>query len=819
MSEDSENWKRLQELFHLAEGAPEAERERVLAEHCADRRLVRRALEILRSSAALDEDDSSAPAEGGVAGRVGPYTLIRLLGSGGVGSVWLAERIFGGAPQRVALKMLAPHAAGPSFVERFHREQHILGSLDHPHITRMLDAGLTEAAQPYLVMEYVEGEHLDAWCDARKLGIDKRLQLFLQVCDAVDYAHRSLIVHLDLKPSNIMVTASGEVKLLDFGTSKLILTESPLTTTVLATPAYASPEQLRNEPVTTACDVYSLGAVLAELLAGRRSSRRTSAAILLERALSGQEPERVENCVTPEAAPLRGTTEAKLRQALKGDLSVITAKCQRANSGDRYRSVEALAEDMRRYLSGRTVLATPQTAFYRIGKFMRRNWKAAVPVAFAAVLLVGALTYAEIRQREALREARRSVQMLAFMTQLFTLANTEHMGKPATVPDLLRLGSVVLPQMIKDPSDQRAAEISLAESMFWNGDYRDAEKLLDGAIAGAKTDHDLAAEAEAEGWGSMVAFRLGEIQKFDLLGAHAVQLSGARGVTPETRVVIKTIYTRDRYELGQLTRADIALQRDAYREAHDPSVPPNDLAYAAMVLAVAGAKSSPVPEQMKLAQEAVSIFRSEPWAVCETAGAELALAFLQHQSGLGQESLATYRDAWNRYKTCRGEDSRDALVAAGHLGQALLDAGQTQEAISLLEPLVGKIGRVISPNGLELRIPLAALSQAYLREGQYQKAAELSERLFHIMDGRIEPNATQVAFVHYLWAQALAGENKDGEALQQARLADAAYQSEPNMLPEVVASAKRAHQMVLDLQAKVAREGTAVPKGRRPAKP
>ena len=803
MSQDSENWSLLQKLFYLAEETAPEERERVLAEHCGDAAIVRRALQLFDGAAALDAEPA-AEARASHPRRLGPYSLIRPLGSGGIGTVYLAERILGGAPQRVALKMLAPHAAGPSFIERFHREQHILGSLDHPHITRMIDAGLTETGQPYLVMEYVEGEHLDTWCDARKLPVLDRLRLFLQVCDAVDYAHRNLIVHLDLKPSNIMVTHEGEVKLLDFGTSKLILTDSQLTTTVLATPAYASPEQLRNEPVTTACDVYSLGAILSELLAGKRSSRRTSAAVLLERALTEQEPDRLENGITPDAAPLRGISEPKLRQALTGDLSVITAKCQRAHPAERYRSVEALAEDLRRFLSGHPVLATPQTAFYTISKFMRRNWKAALPVAIAVVLLVGAFTYAEIRQREALREARRSVQLEAFMTQLFALANTEHMGKPATVPDLLRLGSTVLPQMIKDPSDLRAAEISLAESMFWNGDYKDAEGLLDRATADAKADHDLAAEAEAEGWGSMVAFRLGEIQKFDLLGAHAVQLSGVRGVTPQTRVEIKTIYTRNRYELAQLTPADVALQRGAYREAHDPSVPRNDLGYAALVLATAGANSSPLPEQMDLAQEAVSIFRSEPWAVCETGGAELALAFLQHQSGLGQESLATYRDAWNRYKSCRGEDSRDALVAAAHLGQALVDSGQTQEAISLLEPLIDKISRVISPNGLELRIPLAALSRAHLQEGQYQKAAELSERLFHIMDGRIKPNTAQAGFDQYLWARALAGENKNSEALEHARMADATYQGQPSTLPEVVAAAKQAHQLFLDLQAKVA---------------
>jgi serine/threonine protein kinase len=204
MSQDLENWGLLQELFHLAEETAAEERERVLGERCADTAMVRRALEIFEGST-VSESGRVAPAPI-LQGRVGSYTLLRLIGSGGIGSVYLAERMVGGAPQRFALKMLAPHAAGASFVDRFHREQHILGSLDHANITRMIDAGLTEAGQPYLVMEYVDGEHLDAYCDSRKLGIEERLRLFLHVCDAVAYAHRNLIVHLDLKPSNVLVS-------------------------------------------------------------------------------------------------------------------------------------------------------------------------------------------------------------------------------------------------------------------------------------------------------------------------------------------------------------------------------------------------------------------------------------------------------------------------------------------------------------------------------------------------------------------------------------------------------------------------------------
>ena len=217
MAQDADNWELLQDLFHLAEVTPAADRERVLAARCPDIELCRRAMDIFNASRSEEAEVAShIPA---LSGKIGPYTLIRHLGTGGIGAVYLVERMVGGALQRSALKVLAPHSAGPAFIERFHREQHILASLDHPNITRMLDAGLSDQGHPYLVMEYVDGVHLDEYCDARKLGVAERLQLFLRVCDAVGYAHRNLIVHLDLKPSNILVTSDGTVKLLDFGTS------------------------------------------------------------------------------------------------------------------------------------------------------------------------------------------------------------------------------------------------------------------------------------------------------------------------------------------------------------------------------------------------------------------------------------------------------------------------------------------------------------------------------------------------------------------------------------------------------------------------
>jgi serine/threonine-protein kinase len=809
MHRDSDNWTLLQQLFHLAEETPAEDRERVLAEQCQDKALVRRALQIFQNSASLEVDQPAPPADA-IAGRIGPYLLIRLLGSGGIGSVYLAERILGGAAQRSALKMLSPHAAGPSFIERFHREQHILASLDHSNITRLLDAGLTEAGQPYLVMEYVEGEHLDAYCDARKLGISERLGLFLQVCHAVDYAHRNLIVHLDLKPSNIMVTGNGETKLLDFGTSKLIRTDSQMTTTVLATPAYASPEQLRNEPVTTACDVYSLGAVLAELLAGKRSTRRTSAAVVMERALSGQEPERLEHSMTPGAASLRSTTEPKLRQALKGDLSVITAKCLRANPSDRYRSVEALAEDIRRHLSGRTVLATPQTISYQLMKFVSRNRTLAAVSMLAFLILAGALGYAAMRQREALRQGQRAVQMQTLMTQIFQMANVNYMGKPApTLPEFLKLGVAIAPHVIRDPVDQRAAVLSLAESMYANEAYQDALPVLQRVIDQATASHDIPTEAEAEAYAGRVDFRLGRIGEATPLSAHAMQLAPNSGIEPRVRLWIRTFYTQDRYELSYSTDADVAIERAAIREAQGRDVPENDIAYADMVLALLMENTHPLKESEDLIEKATAIYRTEPYDICDMAIAERLLGADRAEDGDQPGSLALYRSSYDGFRQCKGGDSYEALLAAGYVGAGLFFTGQPGQTIQLLETTVPQLEKVGGSRNPSMYISLLALSRSYIALGRYENAEHAAVSLFQAINGSHNPDAVTVGNCHWIWAQALVGEGRLNEALVHAKMADASYASRPSLLPLSRAHATQNHQLVLDLEARLAQKPPA----------
>jgi serine/threonine protein kinase/Tfp pilus assembly protein PilF len=323
---------------------------------------------------------------------IGPYRLIRELGRGGMGVVWLAERADGALKRSVALKF----PFGPvdrRLTERFARERDVLAQLVHPHITRLYDAGIAGGGQPYIAMEYVDGEALTTYSDCRMLTIKMRLILFLEVLRAVQYAHTNLVVHRDLKPSNMLVTRDGEVRLLDFGIAKL-LTEGEAWETELTriggrafTPDYASPEQIVGEPITTASDVYSLGVVFCELLTGEKPYR-------LKRDTRGglEEAIVVADAIRPSQIPIddrkarfRGSTPKRIARTLRGDLDTIVLKSLQKQPQRRYASADAFAQDVERYLNGEAVLAQPESAWYRTRKFVLRN---RLPVASAAAIVV-----------------------------------------------------------------------------------------------------------------------------------------------------------------------------------------------------------------------------------------------------------------------------------------------------------------------------------------------------------------------------------------------------------------------------------------------
>jgi len=801
MKLDTDNWQLLQDLFHLAEVTPEADRERVLAQKCADEALCRRAMKIFDSSRIDEKEETPAsplPEAPELTGKIGPYTLIRHLGTGGIGTVYLVERMVGGALQRSALKVLAPHSAGPSFIDRFHREQHILASLDHPNITRMLDAGLTERGQPYLVMEYVDGVHLDTYCDARKLGITERLQLFLRVCDAVAYAHRNLVVHLDLKPSNILVTADGTVKLLDFGTSKLIQSDSLLTTTVMATPAYASPEQLRNEPITTSCDIYALGAILFEMLAGARPASKASVAAMIERAIREQEPERLQDAVTGAAAEQRALSESRLKQMLTGDLATIAQKCLRPRPKDRYPSIDALSGDIQRYLGGRPVLARPQTTLYRLGKFVRRNRGVLAATLLVAIALLASLGYAAWRQQQALREGQRALRMQTFMYRLFKLANSDYTGKPAaTVPEFLELGVKTLPEYIKNPADLRAAQISLAESMFANGDLDSAQKVFTQTLANARVAGDVEAQAESAAYSGNIAYLQGQDDLGASLSADALTLSRKPGVSPVVQVWAAVFYAWNRENLGFRSDENVRLLQYAVKESRERNLPGRDTAGALDNLGSDMEIRGRLDEAESAFTQALQIYSQDQLALCEQSNDIGELAYINEMRGKLQDALALYQRSYDGFKACSGPGSRGALTELDYKCSTLMKLGRAKEAVPLLEDSL-PAWRKIASSSPELSEALYFLARAYVQTGRFPEGEKLAKELISIQEGKVAPTDRRFGISHLVWAEALVGQHRYEEALPHAEIAEKLLANA--ISPGALSIKAEAHSVLTEIQ-------------------
>ena len=407
-------WQHVREILYAASQLHGSRREQYLAGHCGQGSTLRAEVEALLE--ALDESGNfleSQPSQPGDSAQIGPYRILGEAGRGGMGIVYRALRD-GDYRQMVAIKLVRAELATPALTERFRTERQTLALLNHPNIAGLLDGGTTGDGRPYLVMEWVEGCPIHQYCRQFGLTARQRLQLFLHVCDAVSHAHRSLVVHRDLKPSNILITPEGRPKLLDFGIAKVFRAEEPelqATMTIAGglalTPEYASPEQVRQDPVTTSTDIYSLGAVLYELLTGAPAHRidgRSPAAI--ERAICGDPP--------PAPSSVAGEVGIPSRE-LRGDLDNILAKALEKDPARRYRNVDEFAADIRRHLDCQPVSARPASPSYRASRFVRRN-KLLVAAVAAVVLALGAGLGA------ALWQARRARAEQALAEQRFQLA-------------------------------------------------------------------------------------------------------------------------------------------------------------------------------------------------------------------------------------------------------------------------------------------------------------------------------------------------------------------------------------------------------------
>jgi len=432
----------------------------------------------LISQRPLLDDDGPDISDDLVAGQViDGYRLLRLLGRGGMGMVWLAERADGLVTRPVALKLPIVSMPHRMLLQRFVRERNILSALTHPHIARLYDAGISATGQPYLVMEYVQGQPITDYCNSRQLPLRQRLRLFDQVLSAVQHAHANLVVHRDIKPANIMVTEAGEVRLLDFGIAKLLATDetTPLDlrteltrhTGSPMTLDYASPEHIRLEAVGTASDVYSLGVLLFELCAGERPYRLHGASTDQIRATVSEEARKLPSAAVTDATALHlGTRRSALVKLLRGDLDTVILKALKPQVADRYPSAESLAADLQRWRDGEPVRARPISQWYRVLRYVQRNRVAVGLSGLVAVSMIAGSALAMWQAQVARTQTQAALATESFLTGLF-VANSTDLPDPlqaqqTTARELLERGSQ---QVLESLNDAPEAKLRILKTL------------------------------------------------------------------------------------------------------------------------------------------------------------------------------------------------------------------------------------------------------------------------------------------------------------------------------------------------------------------
>lgn len=527
---DAQRWRLARELFEAVVDFAPAQWEDQLLQQCPqDAALRDEVLALLQADAAstrgtamldrapdivaelaeqLTGGGARGEAPGVVSGmRLGPFRLVREIGRGGMGAVWLAERADGEFQLQVAIKLIRGGWDTAETQARFRAERQILAALQHPHIAHLVDGGVSTDGKPWLALEYVDGVDLRAWCDSRQLDLGQRLHLFLTVCEAVQHAHQRLVVHRDLKPSNILVSRDGVVKLLDFGIAKLIDADSAaVSATRVFTPEYAAPEQVRGELVTTAVDVYALGLLLYELLSGQRPYKlENSTPAAYERAVLDQEPTRPSLVVTRDGAKAeaiaakRHLTPARLRRELRGDLDAIVLKALRKAPAQRYASVGDMAADLERHLRHQPVQARRGNWRYRAARFVQRHALAAALGLVAALALLGGLGAALWQAQIARSERDTAREALRFMTTLFDNADpAKQKGETLSVRELLDAGTRDIRSALAGQDAARGPLlVTMASAYLGLQQLEPAAPLLDEALAIGRRRGDRALEAAA----------------------------------------------------------------------------------------------------------------------------------------------------------------------------------------------------------------------------------------------------------------------------------------------------------------------------------
>ncbi len=749
---DPNDWQRVKTVFHAAVELKPQRRAGYVAKTCGDDPVIRAEVESLLEAHTDGESFIDPPdfksvshfvreskSEAMVGQRVGPYELVRLIGSGGMANVYLAHRVDGQFTRQVAVKLIKQGMDTDELLRRFQRERQTLAGLDHPNIAKLIDGGATEEGRPYLIMEYVEGVPIDQYCDRKSLSIADRLTLFRTVCAAVHYAHQNLVVHRDLKPANILVAYGGVPKLLDFGIAKLLDPDADLTMSVsgpaairLMTPDYASPEQVMRERISTATDVYSLGIILYELLTGHRPYRLNGhSQRRLEAVICEEEPQKPSTAVTlveeiptkddtgsstvtPETvSATRGGPPESIRRRLAGDLDNVVLKAIRKEPHRRYASAQQLSDDIRRHLTGLPVMARKDTAGYRAGKFIKRNKvgaAAAVLVVLSLVIgLAGTVWQARLVTRErdlaqanllraqaaesqagaeaerAKKEADTSAAVTQFLVELFKVSDPdESLGETITAREILDRGAERIESELQDQPHIRVELLDTIGKVYQNlGAYDRAAGFLQEALALSRRHLGDSLET-ATRLNDLAVLRQAQGDYPAAEALHQEAYAMWRKLLPEDHVDLAISLSnlgslaRDQGDFDKAERLlsqALEIRREAYGEEHERVV-----ASLNNLSGVQYAKGDYAAAEQSL-REVLRLSRKINGNVSTNVARFVSnLGLVLHMRGAYDAAEAYYQEAYTTRRTLLGPGHPDVANSLNNLGGLHMDKGDPVSA-------------------------------------------------------------------------------------------------------------------------------------------
>jgi len=710
---------------------------------------------------------------------VGSYRIASFIAAGGMGAVYLGERGDREFEKRVAIKLIRSGFGHADLLARFRNERQVLANLEHPNVARLLDGGSTDDGRPYIVMEYVDGAPIDRYADERRLTLAERLRLFLEVCDAVQYAHRHLVIHRDLKPTNILIDTSGHAKLLDFGIAKIIEpggvaggAEAAATAFRALTPSFASPEQIRGANMTTSTDVYSLGVVLFKLLTGTLpfalEGRTTAEA---ERIICEDEPprpSRVVQTLAPAAladvASRRRALPGRLASTLGGDLDTIVLKALAKEPERRYATVADLASDVHRHLEGEPVLARPDSTLYRLSKFVRKH-TVGVGVAAAFVLLLIAFTVVlamqsrrlVIERDRATRAVEKSSAVNAFLQEMLASVdprtNTE--GKDITMKEVLDEAATKLEagSLADEPELEAEIRATLGTSYEGLGLYDSAEPHLVRALEVRRAIHgpvhpDVAASLRDL---AALTYRQGNFARAADLLEESISIR-RQTESGDSTALAQTLNDLGvmRWELGDFRAAEALHQEALGIQRRAPGVIPHDVASGMINLGQLLQETDDLAGAESLFTGALDLLRSNYGDDHPTVATALShLGRLRTTQGELNAADSLYRAALGIRRRVLGADHNDTASSLNNLARVHLMRGDLAGAEALYREAVATWERSLGPDHTDVATGLLNLGRVVRDRGQYTDADSLIERSLAIRRAQLGNGHADVAYALY----------------------------------------------------------------------